>query len=119
MMSVSVKRRRERRWVPPRGFNAVIDVVPHPLPQAVLADGASIRAQLRAPAAHHFALDHQEADALTQNEGSPVVANPGARIDEPKGDVPGQELELTEVDRLERPALARETPPSGPPPSVA
>src|SRR5207245_11644155 len=82
--------------------HAVVDGFPDPPPQPVLASGVRIGLYVRPPAHHHFAFDGPQPHALTRNDPSPVVADLGARIDQPKRNVPGEKFQHTEVDRLER-----------------
>src|SRR5438105_10170105 len=80
--------------------HAVIHVVPHPLPEAVLVGEVRIRLHLGAPALHDVVLHGPEAHAVSLHQLSPVVADLGARVDQAHGDVLREVIEGTQIDLL-------------------
>src|SRR4030095_9270282 len=80
--------------------NAVVHVVPHPLPEAILGRQVGIRLHLGAPALHHVVLDRPEAHAIALHQLAPVVADLRARVDQANGDVLREVIERTQVDPL-------------------
>src|SRR5437870_6731743 len=80
------QRRNEASALETSSAHAVVDGFPDPPPQPVLASGVRIGLYVRPPANHHFAFDGPQPHALTRNDPSPVVADLGARIDQPRSE---------------------------------
>src|SRR5262245_28181529 len=59
--------------------HAVVDVVPHPLPEAILSRQVGIRLHLGAPALHDVVFDRPEAHPIALHQLAPVVADLRAR----------------------------------------
>src|SRR5262249_47980435 len=80
--------------------HAVVHVVPHPLPEAILGRQVGVRLHLGAPALHDVVLDGPEAHAIALHQLAPVVADLRARVDQTDGDVLREVVERTQVDPL-------------------
>src|SRR5215510_3762159 len=80
--------------------HAVVHVVPHPPPEAILGRQVGVRLHLGAPAPHDVVLDGPEAHAIALHQLAPVVADFRARVDQTDGDVLREVVEWTQVDSL-------------------
>src|SRR5262245_17206895 len=81
--------------------DAVVHVVSHPLPEAVLAGQVGIGLHLGAPALHHVVLHRPEAHAVALDQLAPVVADLRARVDEANRDALREVVERAQVDLLD------------------
>src|SRR5512132_4019246 len=78
--------------------HAVVHVVPHPLPEAILGGEAGIRLHLRAPALHDVVLDGPEAHAIALHHLARVVVALAHRVDQADCNNLRELIEGTELD---------------------
>src|SRR5262245_39723824 len=80
--------------------DAIIHVVPHPLPEAVLAGEVRVGLHLGPPALHDVVLHGPEAHAVALDQLAPVVTDLRARVDQAHGDVLREVVEWAQIDLL-------------------